>query len=40
MSKINKFCIECDFPKTKKDPIREIYLCDLCAMSDKYRLIY
>lgn len=37
--KIDRKCIECGNEKTKRDKVRDIYLCEQCAGSDKYKLL-
>ena len=40
MVKIDKKCIECGEKKARKDRARAIYLCDICSITDKYKLLY
>lgn len=36
---VNKDCSECGVKNSKKDKARQIYLCDGCGTTDKYKLL-
>lgn len=40
MARVDRQCAECGSLETRKDKLRQIYLCQICFESDKYKLVY